>query len=222
MIKGVIFDYNGTLYFDRDIAENAFHQVFVGSGCREEDFEDYYQTICRSGNTVWLKLMSEFMGRDFSEEDNRYYSELIDSKYQQGCIDMHRDQLADGAEKLFDFLKKNGYKMNICTATVGKGVDFYFENTRLARWFDRKLVAHDDGTCANKKDMYKRAAANIGLKPEECVIFEDSIKGIEDAMSVGFDKFVYVNHYHFPAVGHKQILQEIEDYTQLDYSIFDR
>ena len=221
MIKGVIFDYNGTLYFDRDIAKYTFHQIFVGAGCKEEYFEDYYQTICRSGNSVSIKLMSEFLGRDFTEEENRYYFDLIDRTYQQGCIDMHRDQLADGAEELFDYLKEKGCRINICTATSSLGVDFYFDNTRLARWFDRKLVAHDDGTCANKKEMYKRAAANIGLKPEECLVFEDSIKGIEDAMSVGFDKFVYVNHYHFPSSGHKQILQEIEDYTQLDYSIFD-
>ena len=166
--------------------------------------------------------MSEFLGREFSEEENKYYSDLIDEKYQQGCIDLHRNQLADGAEKLFDYLKENGYRMNICTATVSDGVDFYFKNTRLYRWFDRDLVSHDDGSSTNKKEMYKKAAENIGLRPEDCIVFEDSIKGIEDAMSVGFDKFVYVNHYHFLSSGHRQILQEIEDYTQLDYSIFEK
>ncbi|MBR3227753.1 MAG: HAD family phosphatase [Erysipelotrichaceae bacterium] len=222
MIKGVIFDYNRTLFFDMDIAEYAYRKVYEKAGCDEEYFEDYYQAICRSGNTVSIKLLSEFAGRDFTEEEAKGYSDMIDEMYQQGCIWLHRDQLAEGAEDLFAYLRDKGYRMTICTATVGSGVDFYFRNTRLDRWFDRKLVSHDDGVCVNKKEMYKKAAENIGLRPEECLIFEDSIKGIEDAMSVGFDKFIYVNHYHFPSSGYRQILQEIENYKDLDYSIFEK
>lgn len=222
MIKGVIFDYNNTLYFDMDIAKAAFRQLFKEAGCDESEFEDFYTTICRSPSSVAVKLLSEFAGREFSKEEARHYTGQIDVYYQQGCIDMHRDRLAEGAEELFDYLIRNGYKINICTATVDFSVDFYFRNTRLDRWFKRELVANDDGHISNKVEMYRKAAERIGVEAKDCLVFEDSPKGIEDAMKAGFKQFVYVNHYHNPSIGLKEILQEIEDFTQLDYSIFER
>ena len=220
MIKGVIFDYNSTLFFDLDLHVEAWKRLYLSLGCAEEGFEDFFKMACTVPNRVSVEWMGKETGKTFTEEEIAKHSLQKEVYYHEEVLRNKRNELAPGAIDLIEYLLNNGYKINICTASIAYNVDFYFENTKLDRWFDRDKVAFDDGICANKTEMYQAAARNIGLLPEECLIFEDSIRSIKDALNAGFDKFIYVNHYHKERPEIKEVLQEIEDFTQLDYSVF--
>jgi len=85
---------------------------------------------------------------------------------------------------------------------------------KLNRWFRLDKVAYNNGTFRGKPhpDVFLAAAKKLDVLPEETVIFEDSIVGIEAAESAGAGKIIIVNSYG-------------EDYSRFSYDIitnFDR
>jgi len=62
-------------------------------------------------------------------------------------------------------------------------------------WFD--CIAAGD-IVANKKpalDIYEYALAQLGLKPEECLAFEDSENGLKSALAACVPSIITVNEY---------------------------
>lgn len=220
MIKGVIFDFNGTLYFDEEMAEGAFHHLFREMGYPEDNFTEMFLYARRNPFSAFLLKVGKELNRTYTEAEKEYYIGRLSHHYRKSCRESGQNGPAPGAAELLDQLKEKGYKLNLCTATVEETVDFYYEHTGLGRWFDRSLTAFDDGVTRDKKEMYRQAAENIGLDPKDCLVFEDSLNCINDAITVGYERFIYVNHYGHEKAAQKEVLQEIKDYHELDRSLF--
>jgi beta-phosphoglucomutase-like phosphatase (HAD superfamily) len=64
----------------------------------------------------------------------------------------------------------------------------------LPRWFDIEKIVYSDGKIKGKPapDIYIIAARNLGLKPEECIVIEDAVSGIEAARAAGIGKIVAI------------------------------
>ena len=73
-------------------------------------------------------------------------------------------------------------------------VEFYIKEFRLEKWFDIDKIVFSDGTIPGKPapDIFLIAAEKIGLKPQECVVVEDAIAGINSAKSAGIGKIVAI------------------------------
>lgn len=84
--------------------------------------------------------------------------------------------------------------MTIATASMEKNVQFFFEHLGLDRWFSYDQVALNDGTMKGKPepDIFLRAAELMGVRPEECMVFEDAKSGIEAARRAGACRVVGV------------------------------
>ena len=84
--------------------------------------------------------------------------------------------------------------MTIATASGEKNVRFFFEHLGLDRWFSLERVALNDGTMKGKPepDIYWKAAELLGIRPEECVVFEDAKSGIEAACRAGAARVIGV------------------------------
>ncbi len=54
-------------------------------------------------------------------------------------------------------------------------------------------IAYDDGTYENKIAMFKKAAHNIGVEIQDCLIIEDSVSGITNAYKAGCHNIVVVD-----------------------------
>ena len=101
----------------------------------------------------------------------------------------------------------------------------YIEEFKLAKWFDIEKIVYSDGTLRGKPapDIYIRAAEKIGLKPEECIVVEDAVSGIESARAAGIGKIVAIAsmesedlYKNIPAVS-----QIIKNFDEIDRNIFD-
>ena len=86
-------------------------------------------------------------------------------------------------------------------------------------------IVYADGTLPGKPapDIYIKAAEKLGLKPEECIVVEDAISGIEAAKSAGIGKIIAIAsmeskdlYKNIPAVS-----QIIENFDQIDRNIFE-
>ena len=87
--------------------------------------------------------------------------------------------------------------MQLC---LKSNVDFYIKEFNLEKWFDIDKIVYSDGTIKGKPapDIYEIAAGKLGLKPQECVVVEDAVSGIEAARAAGIGKIVAIASMESP------------------------
>ncbi|MCI9292001.1 MAG: HAD family phosphatase [Erysipelotrichaceae bacterium] len=191
---GVIFDFNGTLFFDTKYHKQVWKQIAETQWSLHLSDEEIQQHFLGKNNET---IIDAFADRPLTREENKQLSEKKEAMYRELCRQHpETSNLAPGAEKLFDFLKANHIPMTIASASIKANIDFYVEYFRLDQWMDPQTITFDDGTYEDKRGMFTQAAKNIGCDISECLIFEDSISGIRFAHDVKAKAVIAINSEH--------------------------
>jgi HAD superfamily hydrolase (TIGR01509 family) len=191
-IKGVLFDFNGTMFYDGEIQETswrAYLQRKIGRKVTEAEFQEYVHG--RNADST----LPYFLGRDLSKKEIEELAEEKEITYRELCLaDKNKFKLAGGLTEFLDYLKESKIPFTIATASGLNNVKFFFEHLDLAKWFDIYNVVYDNGTIQGKPEpeIYIRAANKIGIPINECMVFEDAKSGIMSAQRAGAYKIVGV------------------------------
>jgi len=211
--KGVIFDFNGTLYYDTPFHNIAWQRMVRKITGRDLDAELKQKMHGKNNKEILYCIKA-----DMSKEENCRYSVEKEVLYRSICLE-HPDSLhlIAGAENLFYQLKKNNIPFTIASASVEDNINFFIKTFSLDRWFDVSKIVYDDGRFDDKVAMFTYACELLHILPSEAVVFEDSDTGIQNAKSVGIGCIVGIgpkeNHSHLKQLG---VNFCIEDYTQFD------
>ena len=218
-MRPVLFDYNGTLFFDADINHIAWEQTIAELSNNTIDFDELYKDFKSARNYFLVKKAFEILNKEVDDQEIDYWVKRKETQYyQRYCVDHQRDKLSPGAEELLDYLKKNQYPINLCTASIIENVNFYFDYLKLGKWFDKNIIAYDDGSFYNKTDMYKACAERIGADIKDCIVIEDSSKSIKEAIEAGCERIIAIKKDDTPASS--KIIQVVNDLSEVDYSLF--
>ena len=189
-IKGVIFDFNGTLFWDTNIHNKAWDNFLEMYGINLTDSEKNEKIHGKNNkdilNTIFPNQLSNVEIDNLSAEKERIYQEL--------CLQTDM-QLAPGAKEFLNFLMKINIPFTIATASGLGNVEFYFEHLKLNSFFDRSKVIFNDGNIKSKPhpQIFQMAMNILGLNRNETLVFEDSISGITAAENAGISKIIIVN-----------------------------
>lgn len=216
-ISGILFDFNGTMVLDSTVNKEAWATLIEEAWGRRPSGQELGRTVVGNGNH---DILTFFGGSGLPETEYIRLSERKEVLYR----DLSRKKelhLIDGLAQLFDELAAKGYPRNVATASIRSNVEFYFSHYGLDRWFDLTKVAYDDGVTQLKPhpEMYEKAAARIGVSPEDCLVFEDSPSGIASAVRAGIPNIIVINKHWRLKDAPPQVKQVIRDYTEFDRSI---
>lgn len=216
-MRGVIFDFNGTMVFDEKFHELAWRKFFSEKIDREIDSDEYQKNF--QGVNVDV-ILEKYLGQKVSREEIAELTEAKEKIYRQLCLESGEFKFADGLENFLDELKKNNIPRTIATAAGLNNVKFFFDNLNLAKWFNLEYVVYDDGTLPGKPapDIFLKAAEVIGAEISDCIIFEDSRSGIKAAKTSGAFKVVGITS----TLDEKTLLERgasevIDDFTDLKF-----
>lgn len=189
-MKGIIFDFNGTMVFDGYIHEKAWIDMIKkhNNQVTEEEIIDYIHGRTND------KIIEYFIG-DVTAEKLVQLAEEKELEYQR-IVEEEQISYVKGTEALLDELVEKEIPFTIATASPEINVDFYFDYFGLDKWFNREAIIFDDGTFPGKPepDIYEIAAGRLGLVPKDCVVIEDAIAGIVSANRARIGKvFAMVN-----------------------------
>lgn len=181
--KGVIFDFNGTLFFDNDkhiLAWGEISKMLRGRGITEFELLEHFNGVPNQ------RIVSYLLGREGTAEELKKYSELKEEYYRKFCLeDQESFHLVDGAVEFFDYLKEKGIPFTIASASIKANIDFFVKEFGLGKWIKPEDVVYDDGSYENKVAMFLDAAHNLGADIKECMIVEDSVSGIQSGYLAG-------------------------------------
>jgi HAD superfamily hydrolase (TIGR01509 family) len=90
-----------------------------------------------------------------------------------------------GVLDFLDELKENNIKTGLVTSSDDKKLDITFKNVPIKQYFDT-IVSADRITHGKPHPMcYLLAAKDLGIDPENCIVFEDSFNGIQSGNDAG-------------------------------------
>jgi beta-phosphoglucomutase len=133
-------------------------------------------------------------------EKNEDYLSLIEK--------MDESEVLPDVQKVLQFLKKHNMPLGLGSAS--KNARPILEKVKLMDYFDTIV----DGTQVTKAkpdpEVFLLAAAQMGIAPRECTVFEDAVAGIEAANNAGMLSI---------GIGDKKVLSEAKfvfaDFTEM-------
>ena len=185
MVKGILFDFNGTLFYDSDKHIRAFQLFFERRGLEIPDAE--YLATMTFGRTN-EDIFRDIYKADATDEELCRYGDEKEELYRSACLEASESlHLAEGAYEMLDFLTSKNIPFCIATGSGIDNINFYFEHLGLSRWFALDRIVYPDGIMRGKPapDLYIEAAKRIGLGADECIVFEDGTSGILSANAAG-------------------------------------
>jgi beta-phosphoglucomutase len=201
--RGIIFDFNGVLWWDGHLQEQAWKQF--SAQIRGLPLSDQEMAVHVHGRDN-RHTLAYLLGHDLEPEQLWHLSEQKETIYRRLCLQQGPGfALSPGTVELLGFLVAHHVGHAIATASGQENVDFFFEHLHLAHWFDATQIVCDDGSRPGKPapDIYLEAAARLGLEPGQCVVVEDSQAGIQAARAAGIGYIVALGPAHtHPTLAH--------------------
>ena len=221
-MRGIIFDFNGTLFFDSILHYNAWR--IYSKKLRGYEFSDDEMREHMFGRTNH-DIIKYAIGEEPTEEMVKTLAKEKEAMYRNMCLENKENLiLAPGAEKFLDFLKENNIPRTIATMSEWDNVEFYIKEFNLEKWFDIDKIVYSNGKIPGKPapDIYMIAAQNLNLNPKDCIVVEDAISGIASAQNAGIGMIIAIAsvendslYRNIPYV--KQIIHSFDD---IDKNIF--
>lgn len=170
---------DGVLVNNLEVHRAAFAEFFRRYGV-ERSFEELSRVFGKGNDDIMSELMPrevvERVGiRELGHEKEAIYREIYAPTItpQPGLLTFLDECEAEGLKCA---VGSSGYRAN---------VDFVLDKCNIERYFDYAVAGDEVTRCKPDPEIYLTAAAKLGLRADECVVFEDAEAGIEAAKRAG-------------------------------------
>lgn len=179
MIKAVIFDMDGVLIDTEKHLVECWCKAAkeAGFSMKRED-----GLMIRSLAAKFAKpLLQEKFGAGFDYEKirNRRKELMNEVLKEQGL------EKKPGVDELLVFLRENGIKTAVATATDELRAGRYLKEIGIYDMFDEIICATMVADGKPKPDIYQYACKMISENPKDCIAVEDSPNGVRAALDAG-------------------------------------
>lgn len=189
MIKGFLFDLDGVIVETAIFHYQAWRKMANDLGFDiSTEFNEGLKGVSRMDS---LNLILEHGSVVLSEEEKLELAAKKNEHYLTLVSKMTADDILPGVREFFAQIKQTDIK--IALGSVSKNARMILEGVGLINDFDAII----DGTKISKgkpdPEVFLKGAAELGLSPEECLVFEDAVAGVEAGKNAGM-KVVGIGH----------------------------
>ena len=205
--KAFLFDLNGTMIDDMHYHIKAWHRIFNenGAGISLERMK----AECYGKNE---EVIERILPGKFSAEEKGMMGFEKEKQYQQEFRPYLK--LLPGLMEFLQKGKEQNIKMAIGTAAIMFNVDFVLDGLYIRSYFDALISADEVTKSKPDPETYLMCASLLNIEPGNCIVFEDSPKGVESAARAGMKAVVITTmHEAWEFAGFENVLLIIKDYT---------
>lgn len=183
--KCIIFDCDGVLVDTESITNSILVDMSLPLGLHmslEEAIKEF------SGRSIkdCLKIIEEKTGKEIPPHFELEYRKTVLNELKKGV------KPVPGIPELLEKLS-----LDFCVASSGpmNKIHLNLETSGLLQYFEGNIFScYDIESWKPEPDIFIHAAKKMGYSPNECLVIEDSIAGIQSAKAGGFDVYGFQTH----------------------------
>lgn len=202
-----IFDMDGTMVDNTPYHFKTWQTLYKKYGIGDL-FEEIYKTEI-SGVPIMDTVRSLF-----PDADEETLKSLVREK-EQLYQEIYTPFIApiNGLENLLNELKDGGVKLAMASSASWDDIDFVLSHVKVRQYFDVIIDGNRVSKGKPNPQIFLKAAADLHMRPEDCIVFEDSMAGLKAGNAAGM-KVVGITTAH-PADKLQPTSLTINDYTEL-------
>jgi len=204
----VIFDMDGVLVENSEIHNEAWRLTCEKYGKKKSVNE--IKNLFGGTNKIFVEQLLGKTDIDsinkIAVEKEKLYRQMFENfiKAPKGLLEL-----------LFD-LKKNNVKLAVATSAPRINLDFVLDKLEIRSFFD---VLVDESLVTHGKpnpEVYIQASQKLGFEPENCVVIEDAIYGIQAGLAAGMKVIGITTTFKKEQLNIASMV--INNFIELDYS----
>lgn len=185
MIKAVIFAFEGVI-----ITTNQYHFLAWKKVAEKEniDFsEQLFEKIKDLPRMVALDVLISNAHKKYKEMEKIRLSNLKNTYYLESIQAITSDNILPGVWDIIHFL--NSRKIPIAVSSTSRNCKLIITLLQMNNLFQAIVDGNDITRTKPDPEVFEKAARKLGINPKDCLVIEDSIKGIEAAHAADMKSF---------------------------------
>ena len=205
MIKAIFWDNDGVLVDTERLYYIATQRVLAGVGVVLTK-EQYIELLLVQGRPPWYLAEEKGITPDeiekLRDKRNALYSALLE----------HEDIIIDGARDALEELGKR-YLMGIVTSSRPDHFEIIHSRTGFLKYFQFAITSGDYSHSKPHPEPYLKAIERSGFSAEECLVIEDSERGLTAANKAGIRCIVIPNEFTRSSIfnGAYKVIKDLEE-----------
>ena len=215
--KAVIFDLDGSLV-DSMWVWAQVDRIFM------EKYnlippEDYHKAIEGMSYTETAKYFIDTfptLGLTVEEIKNEWTEMTRDMYKYEVC-------LKEGAFEFLETMRRDGIELGIASSNSRELIETVLKSLRILSYFKAIRTSCEVAAGKPAPDVYLKVADDIGVRPQNCLVFEDVPKGIEAGKKAGMTVCAVDDEYSRHLDGEKKLLADyfIHDYSDIKNNTYE-
>jgi beta-phosphoglucomutase family hydrolase len=213
-MKAFLFDLNGTMIDDMHYHIIAWHRILNELGA--DISMDKMKEECYGKNHELLERT--FPGRFSYAEKDRMSLEK-EKQYQQEY--RPKLQLINGLDNFLKDTYKQEILMAIGSAAIRFNIDFVLDGLNIRHYFNAVVSADDVNHSKPHPETWMKCAQQLNIDTKDCIVFEDSPKGVQAAETAGMQSVVVTTMHTPDEFKHfRNVICFAKDFSQVSPKLF--
>ncbi|MBA4153204.1 beta-phosphoglucomutase [Flavobacterium sp.] len=149
-----------------------------------------------------------------SQEDKNKWLVQKNEDYLSYLVNMDESEILPGVIPVLAFLKEKNQK--IVLGSASKNAKPILEKAKIIDFFDAVVDGNDVSNAKPDPEVFLQGAKKVNFPPEKCIVFEDSVAGIQAANIGGMTSV---------GIGDEAVLNEADyvfpDFTHIDLNFIE-
>lgn len=177
-IKAVLFDMDGTL-IDSLWMWGAIDIEYLGKHGYAVPADLHHAVEGMSFSECAVYFKERFGLPSEVQEIKAEWVEMARDKY------THEVSMKQGAVRFLKYLKNRGIRMGIGTSNSRELLEAAMGSLHLFDYMDYWMTSCEVGAGKPSPDIYLKVAEKLKVLPEECLVFEDTLAGVQAGINAG-------------------------------------
>jgi len=195
--KAFIFDLDGVIVDTAKYHYKAWKKLANDLGF---DFTETQNELLKGVSRVRsLEILLEIGNVTLPDEEKIKIMHAKNEHYLQFITQMGQDEILDGMHDVLLYLKENNIPFSLGSAS--KNARLILTQLDLIDLFDAIVDGNDVSKAKPDPEVFLIAAQKLGKNPQDCIVIEDAIAGVEAANTAGMISI---------GIGDKETLKEAD------------
>ena len=175
MYSAAIFDMDGVIVDNHHVHVDVWSRFCNSMGVDLDESEFRSRFFGKSNRDI----MSALLGRPLSLEESNEMGNRKEALYRETYLPHIKP--VEGLVPFLTWLKNQGITTAVATSAPPENMHFVLDELNLSQYFD---ILTDASGVANAKpdpEIYIKSANQLGMSVSDCLVFEDSVSGIQSA-----------------------------------------